>query len=101
MGRRIARDASTDCLTGGIDIHALAEQKLTGKVLVSRQDADLAACQRVAAADRSMTVYKPIKKLAGKAAEVALLLARKQAVSEATRMLPDAKSLDDYAPSIW
>jgi len=81
---------SNDGTAGGA-IQALAEQKLTGKVLVSGQDADLAACQRVAAGSQSMTVYKPIKKLAWKAAEVALLLARKQPVPEATRTLPNGK----------
>ncbi len=79
---------SNDGTAGGA-IQALAEQKLTGKVLVSGQDADLAACQRVAAGSQSMTVYKPIKKLASKAAEVALLLARKQPVPEATRTVPN------------
>jgi D-xylose transport system substrate-binding protein len=81
---------SNDGTAGGA-IQALAEQKLTGKVLVSGQDADLAACQRVAAGSQSMTVYKPIKKLAWKAAEVALLLARKQAVLEATRTVSNGK----------
>lgn len=81
---------SNDGTAGGA-IQALAEQKLTGKVLVSGQDADLAACQRVAAGSQSMTVYKPIKKLAWKAAEVALLLARKQPVPEATRTVPNGR----------
>lgn len=81
---------SNDGTAGGA-IQALAEQKLTGKVLVSGQDADLAACQRVAAGTQSMTVYKPIKKLAWKAAEVAVLLARKQPAPEATRTVPNGR----------
>lgn len=79
---------SNDGTAGGA-VQALAEQKLTGKVLVSGQDADLAACQRIAAGSQSMTVYKPIKKLALKAAEMALLLAKKQPIGESTRPVPN------------
>lgn len=81
---------SNDGTAGGA-IQAIAEQKLTGKVLVSGQDADLAACQRIAAGTQTMTVYKPIKKLAGKAAEVAILMARKQPLPDATRGVPNGK----------
>ena len=63
--------ASNDGVAGGA-IQALAEQKLAGKVLVSGQDAELVACQRIVAGTQSMTVYKPIKLLAHKAAEVAM-----------------------------
>ena len=52
--------ASNDGTAGGA-IQALAEQKLAGKVLVSGQDADLAACQRIVAGTQTMTIYKPIK----------------------------------------
>lgn len=82
--------ASNDGLAGGA-IQALAEQKLAGKVLVSGQDAELAACQRIVAGTQSMTVYKPIKHLAHKAAEVALRLARKEPHGEATQPLPNGK----------
>lgn len=74
---------SNDGTAGGA-IQALAEQKLAGKVLVTGQDADLAGCQRIVAGTQSMTVYKPIKRLADKAAEVALLLARKQPIPDQT-----------------
>ena len=74
---------SNDGTAGGA-IQALAEQKLAGKVLVTGQDADLAGCQRVVAGTQSMTVYKPIQRLAYKAAEVAILLARKQPVPDKT-----------------
>lgn len=68
---------SNDATAGGA-IQALAEQNLAGKVLVSGQDADLAGCQRIVAGTQSMTVYKPIKKLAERAAEAAVLMAKKQ-----------------------
>ena len=69
--------ASNDGTAGGA-IQALGEQKLAGKVLVTGQDADLAACQRIVAGTQTMTVYKPIKALAYKAAEVAVQMAKKQ-----------------------
>ena len=47
--------------TAGGAIQALAEQKLAGKVLVTGQDADLAACQRIVAGTQTMTIYKPIQ----------------------------------------
>lgn len=82
--------ASNDGVAGGA-IQALAEQKLAGKVLVSGQDAELAACQRIVTGTQSMTVYKPIKLLAHKAAEVAMRLARKQPHGEATKPLHNGK----------
>ena len=82
--------ASNDGVAGGA-IQALAEQKLAGKVLVSGQDAELAACQRIVTGTQSMTVYKPIKLLAHKAAEVAMRLARKQPHGEATKPLANGK----------
>jgi D-xylose transport system substrate-binding protein len=74
---------SNDGTAGGA-VQALTEQKLAGKVLVTGQDADLAACQRILTGSQTMTIYKPITKLAAKAAEVALLLARKQPVPDKT-----------------
>ncbi len=74
---------SNDGLAGGA-IQALAEQKLAGKVVVTGQDAELAACQRVLAGTQSMTIYKPIAALARRGAEAAIQLARKQPVPDAT-----------------
>ncbi|MCR5155360.1 MAG: substrate-binding domain-containing protein [Butyrivibrio sp.] len=56
-------------------VHALAEKRLAGKKLVAGQDADLEACQRIVEGTQLMTVYKPIEKLAQKAAEAAVSLA--------------------------
>jgi len=64
--------------TAGGDIQALAEQGLAGKVVVSGQDAELAGCQRIVAGTQTMTVYKPVKFLAAKAAEIAVDLAKGQ-----------------------
>jgi D-xylose transport system substrate-binding protein len=71
----VAVVASNDSTAGGT-IQALEEQQLAGKVLVSGQDADLAACQRIVAGTQSMTIYKPIPPLATRAAEIAVALAK-------------------------
>ncbi len=70
---------SNDGTAGGA-IQALNAQKLNGKVLVSGQDADLGALQRIVAGSQTMTVYKPVSQLAVKAAEAAVALAKKEKV---------------------
>ncbi len=82
--------AANDGVAGGA-IQALAEQNLAGSTLVSGQDAELSACQRIAAGTQSMTVYKPIERLAFKAAEVAVKMARRQPHGEATRGISNGK----------
>jgi len=71
--------ASNDGTAGGA-IQALSEEGLAGKVIVTGQDADLAACQRIAQGTQAMTVYKPIQSIATKAAELALKLASRKPV---------------------
>ena len=75
----VAVVASNDSTAGGA-VQALEEQKLAGKVLVSGQDADLVALQRIVAGKQSMTVYKPIAQLARQAAEAAIALAKGEQV---------------------
>lgn len=58
-------------------IQALSEEELAGKVMVIGQDAELAACQRIVRGTQTMTIYKPIKDLAARAAKVAVEIARK------------------------
>jgi D-xylose transport system substrate-binding protein len=70
----VAVIASNDGTAGGA-IQAVEEQKLTGKVVVTGQDAELAACQRIVEGKQSMTIYKPIKPLADSAVESAIKLA--------------------------
>jgi D-xylose transport system substrate-binding protein len=67
--------AANDGTAGGV-IQALAAQGLAGKVPVSGQDAELAAAQRIVEGTQSMTVYKPIKALAEKAAELAVKMGK-------------------------
>lgn len=78
--------ASNDGLAGGA-VQALAEQKLAGRVLVTGQDAELAACQRIVTGQQSMTIYKPLKQLAEAAAAACIDLANKRPVPTATRVL--------------
>ncbi len=68
-----------DNLAGQV-ITALAETRLAGDILVVGQDADLEACQRIVEGTQIMTVYKPVEKLAKRAAECAVSLAKGEAL---------------------
>lgn len=57
-------------------VRALAETRQAGDILVVGQDADLAACQRIVEGMQVMTVYKPVERLATRAAEEAVALAK-------------------------
>jgi len=70
---------SNDGCAGGV-VKALKEKGMDGKVGVSGQDADLAACQRIVEGTQTVTVYKPINFLAGKVAELAVSFAKKESV---------------------
>lgn len=69
--------ASNDATAGGA-IQALSAQGLAGKVAISGQDADLAAIKRINSGTQTMTVYKPITKLADEAAKIAVELGNDQ-----------------------
>lgn len=69
--------ASNDATAGGA-IQALSAQGLSGKVAISGQDADLAGIKRIVEGTQTMTVYKPITKLADTAAEMAVTLAKNE-----------------------
>jgi D-xylose transport system substrate-binding protein len=76
--------AANDGTGGG----AIAAMKAAGidvtKIPVTGQDAELAAIQRILIGEQYMTVYKPIKPLADKAAEWAVALANGDKVTDAT-----------------
>jgi D-xylose transport system substrate-binding protein len=55
-------------------VRALSENRLAGKVVVTGQDADLVACQRIVEGTQTMTVYKPVDQLAKSAAEYVIKL---------------------------
>lgn len=84
--------ASNDGTAGGA-IQALQEHQLAGKVLVSGQDADLAAIIRVLDGTQTMTVYKPVGQQARLAAEVAVDLATGAPVKNAVPILNGGKTV--------
>jgi D-xylose transport system substrate-binding protein len=65
--------ASNDGTAGGA-IQALREEGIAGKVLVTGQDAELVACQRIVGGEQAMTIYKPVEQLARRATEVAVAM---------------------------
>lgn len=62
-------------------VHALAERRMAGKMLVVGQDADLEACQRIVEGTQVMTVYKPVEKLAQRAAECTIMLVKGEEIT--------------------
>lgn len=77
--------AANDGTAGGV-IQALDAQGLAGKVPVSGQDAELAALQRIVEGTQSMTVYKPIRLIAEKAADLAVRMAKGEDVSSEAKL---------------
>ncbi len=73
-GDIVAVVAANDGTAGGV-IQALQEHHLAGKVFVSGQDADLAGVLRILDDVQTMTVLKPIRLEADRAAEIAVELA--------------------------
>ena len=85
-GRNIDAVVVSNDGTAGGAIQALLEEDMAGKVLVTGQDADLAACQRILRGTQAMTVYKPLKNLAGLAARVAVEVAKGQKPATTTTL---------------
>jgi len=83
IGAVLEETTDIDAISCGNDqianaaIQLLAERRLAGKVAVVGQDADLITCQRVVEGTQLMTVYKPIAKLAVRAARLAQAIATK------------------------
>jgi D-xylose transport system substrate-binding protein len=71
--------ASNDGTAGGA-ISALEAAGLAGKVLVTGQDAQKDACQRIVKGTQTMTIYKPIQPLAFGAVDAAVKLAHHESV---------------------
>jgi len=62
-------------------ISVLSENRMVGKTKVTGQDAELAACQRIAEGSQFATIYKPIDALALKAAGFAVMMAKGEKVA--------------------
>jgi D-xylose transport system substrate-binding protein len=75
--------ASNDGTAGGA-VSALEAAGLAGKVLVTGQDAQKDAIQRIVKGTQTMTVYKSIQPLAFGAVDAAMKLARKEPVGAPT-----------------
>lgn len=71
--------ASNDGTAGGA-VSALEAAGLAGKVLVTGQDAQKDALQRIVKGTQTMTIYKPIQPLAFGAVDAAIKLAHKEKV---------------------
>ncbi|MFW5684750.1 MAG: substrate-binding domain-containing protein [Spirochaetota bacterium] len=82
IGAVLERTTDIDAISAANDqlanaaIQLLAERRLAGKVAVVGQDADLLSTQRVVEGLQLMTVYKPIHRLATRAAGLAVAIAR-------------------------
>ena len=87
---------SNDGMAGGV-IQALAARGLSGKVIVTGQDAQVDALQNIAEGRQSMTVYKAIVPLANAAVDAAVRLAKKETL-QTTPFRNDANNSD--VPSI-
>jgi len=72
--------AANDGIAGGA-ISAMKAADVAPWPIVTGQDADLAAIQRIVSGDQYMTVYKALKRQAERAAEVAVALIRGEEVT--------------------
>ena len=84
--------APNDGTAGGV-IQALAGQKLAGKVPVTGQDAELAACKRIIAGTQTMSVYKSLKSIATESAKVAVDLVKGNTPAQKTTEVDGVKSI--------
>jgi len=85
-GNRIQAIVASNDGTAGGAISALEAAGLGGKVLVTGQDAQKDAMQRIVKGTQTMTIFKPIKPLAYGAVDAAIKLARHQPVNAPDRI---------------
>lgn len=91
----VAVVASNDITAGGA-ISALEKHGLAGKVLVSGQDANLAAVRRIVQGTQAMTVYKPLLPLARTAANAAVQLAKGETIEGTSTVDNGMKQVQAY-----
>ncbi|MCR5215056.1 MAG: substrate-binding domain-containing protein [Eubacterium sp.] len=90
IGDALQKNPDVDAIMCGNDdiatqvFIALSENRLAGEVLLTGQDSDLAACQRIVKGTQLMTVFKSFEKEAETAAEYAIKLAKGEDVSSDT-----------------
>jgi D-xylose transport system substrate-binding protein len=88
--------AGNDAIAMGV-LRALKEAGLDGKVLVAGMDADLRNLQEIVKGFQTVTVYKPIKKMASTAAEIAFKFANLQECGKTFQTVSNGEML---VPSI-
>jgi ABC-type xylose transport system, periplasmic component len=99
MEALVSRSATIDAVIAGNDmlaeaaINVLAESRIKAKV--TGQDAELSACQRIVEGSQYATVYKPIERLALKAAGFAVMLAKGESI-ETDSVIDDGVSKVPY-----
>jgi D-xylose transport system substrate-binding protein len=76
--------AANDALANGA-VLALKKEVL-GKVVITGQDADITGVKNILSGNQTMTIYKPIKPLATRAAEVAMQLAKDPIIKDKTKV---------------
>lgn len=77
--------------TAGGTVHALKARGLNGKVLVTGQDGELAACQRIVEGDHIMTVWRPDIPLSEVLAKAIMALATNQPLETNGKVLNNGK----------
>ena len=91
----LSADRNVDGIMCGNDdvatqaFRALAEERLAGKVMLTGQDGDLSACQRVVAGTQLVTVFKSVDEEARIAAECAVKLGRGEALEDVSEEIDD------------
>lgn len=68
---------------------ALSEERLAGKVVLTGQDGDLMACQRIVEGTQNMTAFKSVEEEARLAAEYAVKLGRGEKLADITKTIDD------------
>jgi D-xylose transport system substrate-binding protein len=86
IGAIFEESADFDAIACGNDgianaaVQLLSERRLAGRVAVVGQDAELISCQHIIEGVQLMTVYKPIGRLAVRAAQLAVAMAEGRSV---------------------
>ena len=95
--RRIKAVLAADDGLGNAVISVLKRNKLNGQVPVTGQGATVQGLQNVLAGDQCMTVYRPIRKEADAASELAISLANGRKPTTVTGVVTDPVSKKDVA----
>jgi D-xylose transport system substrate-binding protein len=73
-------------------IDLLKEYNLAGQVLITGQDAELEACRNIVKGYQTMTIYKSVKQLANKAAELSMKLARNEKITDVKKTINNGQT---------